>query len=111
MEDQIFGGSVGVPKTDCASGRIFGKVSPADLMVLRDKQISGIKRCGTVRILRFGCQNRSSRRAVGRPNFWWSGWCTKNRSYKSGGIFGKVSPADLDMVLRDMQISGIERCG
>ena len=51
MEDQIFGGSVGVPKTDCASGGIFGKVSSADLDG-RDKQISGIKRCGTVRILR-----------------------------------------------------------
>ena len=52
----------------------------------------------------FGCQNRFSRGAVGKPNFWWSGWCTQNRSYKSGGIFEKVSPADLDMVLRDKQI-------
>ena len=33
------------------------------------------------------------------------------RPYESGGILGKVSPADLYMVRRDMQIYGIEKCG
>ena len=36
---------------------------------------------------------------------------SKYRLYESGGILGKVSPADLYMVRRDMQIYGIKKCG
>ena len=39
-----------------------------------------------------------------RCQFAATGPSSKKKSHKSGGIFGKASPADLDMIFGDVQI-------